>query len=330
MQFKKATKTQSRLRLSIAGPSGSGKTYTALRVGSSLGSRVALIDTERGSASKYADQFDFDVIELSDFHPDRYIEAMRAAENAGYDVLIIDSTSHEWNGKGGILELHEAAVQRQRTKNSYTAWAEVTPIHNRFIEAILQSKCHIIATVRSKTEYVQEKNDRGQPEIRKVGMAPIQRDGMDYEYDITMELDQAHNGVIGKTRCAAIDGKVFNKPGSELAEILRAWLTDGAPIIEKPAPVASESRQSAPEPATQGKPTPAPKSAAQVEFEAIAARLKTFQGITRETILDRVAELCDGERNYGNLTEGLFAAMIPDFEKWENELHAAQTETAAA
>lgn len=329
MQFKKATKTQSRLRLSIAGPSGSGKTYTALRVGSSLGSRVALIDTERGSASKYADQFDFDVIELSDFHPDRYIEAMRAAENAGYDVLIIDSTSHEWNGKGGILELHEAAVQRQRTKNSYTAWAEITPIHNRFIEAILQSKCHIIATVRSKTEYVQEKNDRGQTEIRKVGMAAIQRDGMDYEYDITMELDQAHNGVIGKTRCAAIDGKVFNKPGSELAEILRAWLTDGAPIVEKPAPVASESRQNAPEPAAQGKPAPAPKSAAQVEFEAILPRLKKL-GVTKEMVADRIAELCDGTTEYAALSEGDFAGMIPEFEKWENELHAAQTEAAAA
>lgn len=99
---------------------------------------------------------------------------------------------------------------------------------------------------------------------------------------------------------------------------------------QKPALIASESRQSAPEPAAQGKPAPAPKSAAQIEFEAIAARLKTFQGITREMILDRIAELCDGERNYGNLTEALFAAMIPDFERWENELHAAQTESAAA
>lgn len=234
LTFKKATKTQSKLRLSIAGPAGAGKTFTALKLATEMGGKIAVIDTERGSASKYSDMFEFDVLELDDFHPEKYIEAMQAAEKAGYEILIIDSTTHEWNGKNGILELHEAAIQRQRTKNSYTAWADVTPLHTRFIDAILGSKCHIIASVRSKVEYVQDKNDRGQTEVRKVGMASIQREGMDYEYDIQIELSIEHVGVITKTRCAALDGKTFKKPGRELAEILVAWLSDGAtPAPEK-------------------------------------------------------------------------------------------------
>lgn len=236
IQFRKATKTQSRLRLSIAGPAGSGKTFTSLKLATEMGGKIAVIDTERGSASKYSDQFEFDVLELDDFHPERYVEAMEAAEKAGYEILIIDSTTHEWNGKNGILELHEAAIQRQRTKNSYTAWADVTPLHTRFIDAILGSRCHIIASVRSKTEYVQDKNDKGQTEVRKVGMASIQREGMDYEYDIQMEMSVDHVGVITKTRCAALDGKVFKKPGRELAETLKAWLSDGAVPEEKPKP----------------------------------------------------------------------------------------------
>ena len=244
IQFKKATKTQSRLRLSIAGPSGAGKTFTSLKIASEMGGRIAFIDTERGSASKYSDQFEFDVIELDDFHPETYIEAIQAAEKAGYDILVIDSTTHEWNGKNGILDLHEAAVQRKR--NSFTAWADVTPLHQKFIDAILGCKCHVIATVRSKTDYVQEEDDRGKTEVRKVGMASVQREGMDYEYDIMMEMTVDHVGVITKTRCAALDGKVFKKPGRELAEVLTRWLTDGAPAVEKPKPEPEAAPAAAP------------------------------------------------------------------------------------
>src|SRR5262245_29279631 len=154
-KFQKATKKLARLRLSIAGPSGSGKTYTALKVATEMNlGKIAVIDTERGSASKYANKFNFDVLELTTFHPNSYIEAIQAAEKAGYNILIIDSTTHEWAGKGGCLELHDLAVKRQQTKNSYTAWADVSPLHQKFIDAIVGSSCHIIASVRSKTEYV--------------------------------------------------------------------------------------------------------------------------------------------------------------------------------
>lgn len=247
LTFKKATKKQSRLRLSIMGSSGAGKTYTSLNIAKHLGGKIAVIDTERGSASKYSDIFEFDVIELDNFHPDRYIEAIEAAEQAGYDVLIVDSITHEWNSKDGILELHEAAIRKQKTKNSFTAWADVTPLHTRFIEAIVRCRCHIITTMRSKVDYVQEQNERGQSGVRKVGMAPIQREGMDYEHDVVIDLDIDHVGVITKTRCSALDGKTYRKPGREIAETLVAWLSDGV----EPAPEKQpEAKQSAPKPPT--------------------------------------------------------------------------------
>jgi KaiC/GvpD/RAD55 family RecA-like ATPase len=228
--FKKATKTQSRARIALIGPAGSGKTYTSLAIATNLGDRVAVVDTERGSASKYADEFEFDVVELESFHPERYIEAITAA-SAEYDVLVIDSLSHAWMGKDGALEMVDRAAAASKSGNSYTAWRNVTPLHNQLVDAILQSRCHIIATLRSKTEYVQEKDERGKTQIRKVGLAPIQRDGMDFEFDIVGDMDADNNLVITKTRCRPLTGKTFNKPGKPLADTIKAWLTDGAPQI---------------------------------------------------------------------------------------------------
>jgi len=286
-----------------------------------MGGKIAVIDTERGSAAKYSDQFEFDVLELDDFHPETYIAAIREAEKAGYDILIIDSTTHEWNGKNGILELHEAAVQRQRTKNSYTAWAEVTPLHNAFINAILQSKCHIIASVRSKTDYVQEKNDRGQTEIKKVGMASIQREGMDYEYDIMMEMNIDHVGVITKTRCAALDGKVFKKPGSELADILKEWLTSGAPAVEKPR--EEEKKEAAPVPVFDREKTIA---GIYKGFEQIREKF----GVSAEAIEQRVAKAADGQvGEFEEMDDSQLQAILDDLRVWFKELEHQQKAVAA-
>lgn len=233
MGFKKATKAQAKGRIALCGPSGAGKTYTALELATGLGEKVAVIDTERGSASKYADEFDFDVMELETFHPQNYIDGIKEAEAGGYDVLIIDSLSHAWMGKGGVLELHDKAKTKSRSGNSYMAWRDVTPIHNDLVEAILQSKMHVIVTMRSKVEYVQEKDDKGKTVPKKVGMAPIQRDGMEYEFDIVGDLDVDNNLIITKTRCRHLTGAVINKPGAETAQIIKDWLTDGVDIEEK-------------------------------------------------------------------------------------------------
>lgn len=225
-EFTKATKTKAKARIALIGPSGSGKTYTALRIASGLGNNIAVIDTEHGSASKYADQFEFSTLELDQFSPEIYIQAIQAAEKAGFDVLIIDSLSHEWSGKGGALEMVDTATKRMKNPNSYFAWGDVTPLHNQFIDTIVGCKCHIIATMRSKTEYVIETvNNKSVP--RKVGMAPIQRDGMEYEYDIVGELDLEHNLIITKTRFISLDGQVVSKPDEAFGETVKAWLSDG-------------------------------------------------------------------------------------------------------
>lgn len=314
--FKKATKEQSKLRLSIAGPAGAGKTYTGLRLASLLGNKVAVIDTERGSASKYADIFEFDVIELDDFHPENYIAAIRAAEQAGYDTLFIDSTTHEWNGRNGILELHEAAVQRQSSKNSFTAWAKVTPLHQKFIDAILNCKCHVLASVRSKTEYVQDKDDRGRTEVRKVGMASVQREGMDYEYDVMLEMSVDHVGVITKTRCAALDGRVFTKPGEELADILKSWLSSGAPATAKtPKPTTTEQPQE----------TERPQEVVYIS----GADLRELAGLWAELVTQKtLPEYCIG-KGYGKpaqIPANAAAILLKDLRAKKAEIEAAARE----
>ena len=237
MTFKKATKAQLKLRMALSGPAGSGKTFTALTLAKWLanGQPVAVIDTERGSASKYADLFEFDVLELDSFHPKTYVDAINEAVAGGYAVVVIDSLSHAWSGKGGILEIV------QRKGNSFQAWGEVKPIEAALIEAVTGARIHVIATMRSKTEYVVEKDERsGKSAPRKVGLAPVQRDGMEYEFDVFGELDQENTLLIQKTRCPALTGAVISKPGKALAETLRAWLA-GAPT-KTPEPPASAMR----------------------------------------------------------------------------------------
>jgi hypothetical protein len=233
MQFQKASKSQARLRLALIGPAGSGKTMTALRIAAAYGGRIALIDTEHGTASKYADQFDFQTLDLNrDFDPRRYVEAIHLAEENSFDFLIIDSLSHAWSGKGGALEQVDEIKIRSKSNNSFTAWRDVTPIHNDLVESILQSSCHIIATMRSKTEYVQEKDtSTGKTVIRKVGTVPIQRDGMEYEFDVVADMTVEHQLIVSKTRCPALDGAVIPMPGKEISEELKKWLTDGAPMV---------------------------------------------------------------------------------------------------
>lgn len=229
-KFTRASKKQAKLRMSLNGVSGTGKTFTSLSIGTNLGTRVAVIDTEKGSSSKYADKFTFDVLELSDFHPKQYVEAINAAEEEGYDVLIIDSLSHSWFGKNGALDLADQEAKRSKSGNTFQAWKFVSPIYNSMIERILQSNMHVFATMRTKTEYVVEKNDKGYSVPKKVGMQPIGRDNLEFEFDVVGDLDLDNNLVITKSRCSELSGKVFNKPGKDVAEILKGWLSDGAPI----------------------------------------------------------------------------------------------------
>jgi DNA polymerase III delta prime subunit len=238
--FQKAVKTQAKGRLGIIGPSGSGKTYTALAIAQHMGGKVAMIDTEHGSASLYADQFLFDTLLLDNFDPRNYIDAIHAAGAAGYDVLIIDSLSHAWAGPGGALEMADRNMAKY-SGNKWAAWRDVSPLHNQLIEAMLSYPGHLIATMRSKMDYIQTQDDKGKTVIRKVGMAPIQRDGMEYEFGIVGEMDLDHNFNVTKTRCSPFDGLFLNKPGKEFADKFIGWLNDGAiPEVAKAVPKSVE------------------------------------------------------------------------------------------
>lgn len=240
MQFTKATKAQAKLRMSISGVAGSGKTYTALSIASQMGTRIALIDTEHGSASKYADKFNFDVLELDSFHPQKYIEAIRAAEQAGYEILIIDSLTHAWAGKDGALELVDRASKKSNSGNKFMAWGDVTPLQNQLVDTIIAAKLHVIATMRSKTEYaLQDYTDAGgrtKQKPVKLGMAPIQRDGMEYEFDIVGEMDMQNTLTIVKSRASGLNQTEWEKPSKTFALAVTAWLNDATP---QPAPSAT-------------------------------------------------------------------------------------------
>lgn len=246
MQIKPASKVKSKLRMGLVGPSGSGKTFTSLAIAGALGHKVCVIDTERGSAAKYRTLFpdiQFDTIDdLADepggFSPLNFARAIRMAEAAGYEVIIIDSLSHAWEGKGGAMEMVDKVVAMQKTKNTFTAWAEVTPDHREMIDAILTSSAHVICTMRAKTEYVIERDDRGRNTPRKVGIEPIQRKGMEFEFDIVGDIEDA-TLTITKTRFNLLHREVIKNPGRDLGLSIKAWLDEGIdapPPAPKPAP----------------------------------------------------------------------------------------------
>lgn len=236
MAFKKATKQNATIKLAISGPSGSGKTYSALLLAKGLGGKTALLDTEYGSASLYADRFDFDTWDDQDpngFPPEYFIRVIKAAEEAGYNNLIIDSLSHEWSGRGGCLELADAVARTKCKGNSYTAWKEITPRHDKLVEAIVGAKMNIIATMRAKTEYVLNKDEKsGKSTPQKVGMGTVQRDGMDYEFTLMFELDRdSHLASAGKDRTC-----LFTDPGiisEDTGKRILAWLSSSQPIQEQ-------------------------------------------------------------------------------------------------
>ena len=221
--FKKATKTQSHLRLALYGPSGSGKTYTSLVIAAALGKPVAVIDTERGSASKCEAPVSFDVLELTSFEPAKYIAALKAAADGKYPSVIVDSLSHAWMGKGGLLDQADSKGGR------FDAWKSLTPQQHQLVDAILSYPGDVIVTMRTKTEYVVEKNEQGKSAPRKIGMAPVQKESIEYEFDVACSMDMENTLHVEKSRCAALNGAIIRKPGADLAATLRAWLSDGAP-----------------------------------------------------------------------------------------------------
>lgn len=250
MAIQKAVRYQRKLRVGAGGPTGSGKTLTCLKAASyiakQIGGRVGVIDTENFSSSVYADEYDFDVCELTTFAPDNYIEAIsefeREAKKTGVPyVLIVDSLSHAWMGKGGSLEQVDKKVLGG--SDSFTAWRTITPQHNRLVEKLINYDGHLFLTMRSKMEHAIEKDERtNKNKVVKLGMAPIMRDGIEYEVDVYFEIDQDHNLTVTKTRFTSLDGYQVHKAGDELAERLWQGSQGAGDAPERPMPEPEPER----------------------------------------------------------------------------------------
>jgi len=230
--FKKAERKKAKLRLGLTGPSGSGKTYSALLLARQLGKKIAVIDSESGSASLYTHLCDFDVLEMqAPYTPEKYMEAYKAAEEAGYDVCITDSITHEWSGPGGCLEINEKLAQAKYKGNTWSAWNETTPRHRKLLDTIISSNMHMIVTLRSKTETVQGEGKK----VYKVGMKSEQRDG--FEYELTVVLDITHEGhaaLASKDRTGLFTGKDPAPITDATGKALLNWLNSGAELKPEP------------------------------------------------------------------------------------------------
>lgn len=289
--FKRATKAAAKLRLGLVGPAGSGKTMTALRIAAGIGGRVAVIDTERGSASLYSGErgLEFDVMELESYEAERFLEAINAAVAGGYSVLVIDSLSHAWAGKGGILEFVDKAGKRNQGGGNFGAWRDATPRHNQLVDAILGAPLHVICTLRSKVEYVVE-NVGGRNQVRKVGLQPVQRDGLEYEFTVVGDVSQDHDLVITKTRAAFLKDAVIREAGEDLGRQLAAWLAGGA---SAPGPAAA-----APQPAPAA---PAPAADRPPLFDQIRDYIAAATSVrTLGRIGDRIDQLVSTDEITGN------------------------------
>lgn len=224
--LRQATRTKAKIRLGLSAVSGGGKTYSAILIAKGLSkgdlSKVAIIDTENGSADLYAHMGNYNVLTLhAPFSPERYIEAIKICEEAGMNVIIIDSITHEWDGKGGCLQIQE------QLGGKYQDWAKVTPRHQAFIDAILQSKCHVITTVRRKQDYEMTKDAGGKMKVEKAGLKEVTREGFEYELTANIELDIRHNATALKDRTGLFMDQPQFIPSEETGKKLLEWCENG-------------------------------------------------------------------------------------------------------
>ncbi|WP_330366108.1 ATP-binding protein [Phascolarctobacterium faecium] len=229
--FKKAERKRIFVKMALCGVSGSGKTYSALLLAQGLGGKIAMIDTENGSGELYSDLCEYDAAQLEPpFSPMKFINAIKEAEAEGYNVLIIDSLSHAWSGQGGILEMVDKKSATSRSGNSFTAWRDVTPEHNKLVDAILQCRMHVIVCMRSKTAYEMQENEKGKKTPVKVGLAPIQRDGMEYEFTIVFDIDrEKHYALASKDRTGLFE-KTIDVITPATGELIRKWVEGGVEV----------------------------------------------------------------------------------------------------
>lgn len=228
--FTPAVKEQEKARIALDGPSGSGKTWSALAIAQGLGARIAVIDTEKGSASKYAGDFAFDTLKLYSYDPRDLPKALSAAAASDHDVVIVDSLSHFWMGTDGLLSQVDRITARSQSKNSWSAWKDANPMEQAMIDALLTYPGHVIVTMRTKTEWVVTEDERGKKAPTRIGTKPVQRDGIEYEFDLVGDMDLSNTLIVSKSRISTLAGGVIQRPGAALGEQIREWLSDGVKL----------------------------------------------------------------------------------------------------
>lgn len=232
-QIKKAKREKIYCKIALMAPSGGGKTYSALRLATGMAqeieretgkkAKILMGNTEQKRGYYYADEFDYDIVDIEAPHnPEKYVDFINFAVEQGYDILIIDSTSHEWEGRGGCLELH------QQAGGQYQSWAKVTPRHNKFIEAIADSPIHLIATMRGKDQYEMSKDDRGKATVQKLGVGAKQRDGFEYEFTCTFLIDQKTNmAEVQKDNTHIFENETATLLTEAYGEKIMRWANSG-------------------------------------------------------------------------------------------------------
>lgn len=295
MEFRIATRKQAKARIGLTGPSGSGKTWGALLLAAGLGESIAVIDTERSSASLYAGlegMPEFSALDLAPpYSPERFIEALKAAEKAGFGTVIIDSITHEWSGVGGCLEMNDSLAQAKFRGNTWSAWNETTPRHRKLLDAILAYPGHVIVTMRSKTETTQEERN-GKKVVVKLGMKAEQRDGLEFEMTTVLDIvHQGHFAIASKDRTCLFSDQDPQPITVETGRRLREWLESGAAPKADPA---ADIRRAADLETLQALYAPAAKAAKAAGDRALFDKLTEAKD-------ERKAELLDAERgDYGS------------------------------
>lgn len=333
IQLQRAKRSQVKIKLALAGVSGSGKTMSSLLLAYGLmkaahpeytdaqcWDKICIIDTENGSASLYVNKAagacrigEFYTLPMSaPFEPTKYIDYIHAAEQAGIEVLIIDSLSHCWAGEGGSLDKQGKIAAR--TGNSYTAWRDVTPDHNRLIDTILQSPCHVICNFRAKQEYVQTKDNNGRTVVKNLGLGLQFRDSVEYELSTLFMIDSDHIANATKDRTGLFDGRYFMITPETGKEIYR-WLSSGTPEPPKeiPAPVKAE-----PDTVT-AVPTPDSSSVTmEMVDKVIKARCAGVTSEEKKQVVAELKEITGGTANYLSITNPDVLKAIYEHFKGEN------------
>ena len=292
ISIRKARRSATKLRILLTSPSGGGKTFGALLLAKGLGGRTVVIDTEEGSSDLYDELHEFDVIDLKPpFTPERYVEAISAAEAAGYEVIVVDSVTHCWSGKGGCLELVDDIAKAQFRGNTWSAFSVITPRWRAFVDAILRSSAHIVCTGRSKTETAQVE-DHGKKKVAKLGMKLEARDGLEYEFTTVLDLvHDGHYATVSKDRTGIFSGDpkpITVETGKRLAE----WLAGAEPAED------TKPRPAQPPKATATKPTLA--SGAEL-VEIVRSRIAAASTVAA---LGKVVDGIDNALSQGRLSDG--------------------------